>query len=93
MARRFILENYNRRVLETMINIRAMSPGNLSPEILLQHIAEEIGTLKEMYVVGLTHEGQPITWGSGRIDGLSYAILVLQNMAFKQYNEALLKQT
>ena len=69
-----------------MTNIKTLRPSALTPEVLLQHVAEQVGTLKEMYVVGVDQEGGPIVWSTGDLTGLSFAALVLQDLAFKQLN-------
>lgn len=68
------------------MTVVALRPNALTPALVLHHIHQELPNLKEIYVVGLTHEGEPISWSSGELGGLSLAALVLQDLALKYLN-------
>lgn len=72
------------------VNVRPLRQTDISPSIILQHIAEEINTLGSMFVIGIEKEtGKHVIWASGDLGSLCYAAMALQDLALKYVNGAI----
>jgi hypothetical protein len=60
---------------------RLLRPEQLSPEVLLQHVATEVKGARELYVVMVDAQSNPKVYSCGNIGGMAVAALVLQDMA------------
>lgn len=66
--------------------VKAIGPQGISPELVLETIKEEVGNLKELFAVGITKDGEPIAYATGDLSALSFAALVLHDLAIKKLN-------
>lgn len=69
-----------------MSRITALNKKGLSPAVVLSSVAEVVEALKDVHIVGITKDGEPICWSSGDLGSLSFAVTVLQDMAIKYLN-------
>lgn len=69
-----------------MSNVKALNSKGLSPEVVLQSVVEALPEMRDVYVVGISKEGEPTVWATGDLTRLSYASLVLQDLALKYLN-------
>lgn len=68
------------------MNIKPLNSSAITPELLIQHVAEQAKNLKEIHVVGILEDGESILWTSGHLEGLVYAAFLLQDLASKHLN-------
>ncbi len=68
-----------------MGNVVPLRTKDISPAIVLQTLQEDIDTIEDMFVVTITQNG-PVVYASGNLMLLSFAALVLQDMALKELN-------
>ncbi len=52
---------------------------------MIQSLSEDVQNIEEMFVVALTVDG-PVVYATGNLALLSFASLVLQDMAMKELN-------
>lgn len=67
-------------------NVRTLNRNGLTPEVVLHALSQEIHEYKEVYIVGVHKDGSPRTWASGDLNGISFASLILHDLALKQLN-------
>jgi hypothetical protein len=59
-----------------------LSKDSLTPEVMIQFIAEEAANLKELHVVAIHKDtNEVIIWSTGNPAGLSIAAVSLQDIA------------
>ncbi len=68
-----------------MGNVVPLRTKDISPAIVIQTLQEDIDTIEDMFVVAITQNG-PVVYASGNLMLLSFAALVLQDMALKELN-------
>lgn len=65
---------------------------DISPEMVLQAVAKELPTIKDIYVCIINNEGTPVMYASGDLGSLCTASIALQDLAFKFLNGELTEQ-
>jgi hypothetical protein len=61
----------------------ALNEGGLTPEVLIQHVAERSQDLIAMYVVGFDAEGQAHVWLTSEPAGMALAGALMNDMAIR----------
>lgn len=69
-----------------MSRVVALNAYGVTPEVVLESLAERIGELREIYIVGVNGSGEHIVWASGDLKSLAYAALAFQDLALKYLN-------
>ncbi len=69
-----------------MSNLVPLRTKDISPTMVVQSLQEDVEQMEDIFVVSITANG-PVVYASGNLMLLSFAALVLQDIAMKQLND------
>lgn len=69
-----------------MSKVTTLSHSAITPEIILNSVAEDLGEMKHLFAVGIDKGGRPMLYASGDLSTLSIAALALQDLAMSYLN-------
>lgn len=70
-------------------NVIPLRASDLSPEMVLETVQEDLPMLQEVFIVGIDISGAPVIYASGDFHDLPLAVLALQNLALRLMNGAI----